>query len=342
MDSSNSILGCYIFKSINLRRFKTENANKDQIEISDDISDQKVFEKLKSINPDIDLSTIADDVKNWDEELDKYNFQEIYDSPDLLCTSLVVPMYSPLIKNKNHKFNQTKKTKLYTSLPTFSPKAYHPFHEKKNQIPNETDIPCCKNTIQFYDTQTLQDLKQVFKCKNEESEISGDVSNNIHKPLEFIENSDLKHGSFYINNNIYVDSSLVSMEYTETMKKWACDHGHTIDNILSIDTQLLDLEVCIGQPYVYQHLGRCEHLFIFNEINIAKFNDWLIQSKYPRVVSVEKEKLQKCIFCRKTVATIVMLSENDRTLQTVNHMCKHCFESYNYDDFGNKISNFKC
>jgi len=159
--------------------------------------------------------------------------------------------------------------------------------------------------------------------------------------LEFIENSDLKHGLFYINNNIYVDPSLVSMEYAETIKKWACAHGHTIENILSLDTQLLDLEVCIGQPYVYQHLGRCEHLFIFNAIDIATSNDWLIQSKYPRVVSVEKEKLKKCIYCSKNVATIVMLSENDRTPGTVNHMCKHCFESYNYDDLGNKISNFK-
>lgn len=74
MDSSNSILGCNISKSISLRHFKTENANKDQIEIPDDVIDQKVFEKLKSINPDIDLSTLADDVKKWDEELEKYNF----------------------------------------------------------------------------------------------------------------------------------------------------------------------------------------------------------------------------------------------------------------------------
>lgn len=101
------------------------------------------------------------------------------------------------LKNKNHNFHQIKKQKLYTTLPSVSSKGnilpgqtvlitismYHPFHEKKNQIPNETNVPHCKNNIQFYDTQTLQDLKQAFKCKNEESEISGDISNNIHKPL---------------------------------------------------------------------------------------------------------------------------------------------------------------
>lgn len=115
--------------------------------------------------------------------------------------------------------------------------------------------------------------------------------------VEFIEISDLKNGLFYINNNIYVDSSLESIKYAETIKKLACNHGHTIENISSMDTQFLDLEVCIGQPYVYQHLGRCNHLFIFNEISIAKSNDWLCETKYPRIVSTEKENLKKCIFC---------------------------------------------
>jgi len=119
MDSSNSILGCYISKSINIRRFKTENANKDQIEILDDMSavDQKVFEILRSINPDIDLSTLADDVKKWDKELEKYNFKEVYDSPDLLCTSYIPPMHGSTsgdlrtLKNQGCIFNLTKKTK---------------------------------------------------------------------------------------------------------------------------------------------------------------------------------------------------------------------------------------
>jgi len=125
------------------------------------------------------------------------------------------------------------------------------------------------------------------------------------------------------------------------MKKWSSDHGHTIENILPMDTQLLDLEVCIGQPYVYQHLGRCEHLFIFNEISIAKSTDCLGQTNYPRIISVAKDKLKNCIFCLKNIANVVMLNDDERTPVTVNHMCNHCFESYNYDHIGDKVSNFK-
>lgn len=156
-------------------------------------------------------------------------------------------------------------------------------------------------------------------------------------------NSDLKHALFYISNNIYVDSlpDKITLTHAETIKKWASDHGHTIQNILSMDTQLLDLEVSIGQPYVYQHLGRCEHLFIFNEISIAKTNDCLGQANYPRIISVARDKIKNCLFCSKNIASIVMLNDDERTPVTVNHMCEPCFLSYNYDHLGDKVSDFK-
>ncbi|KAL5233075.1 hypothetical protein ACI65C_000485 [Semiaphis heraclei] len=363
MEFSDSVLGCYISKPINLRQFKTENAYKvDQIKMSK-ITDRLVFEKLKSINPDVDLTDLPDEIKKWETELQKYNFQQVFDSPDTLSARYVIPIYSTIssklqtLNIMKSDFYQTKKTKLYTPLPNFTPRGnivpgetllitisiYYPFHWTQNQVPDEAVIPHCQKSLQFYDTQTLQDLKQGFKCENEESEISGDISKNPHKPLSFISNSDLKHGMFYINNNLYVDSlpDKITLNYAETMKRWASDHGNTIENILSLNTQILDLEVCIGQPYVYQHLGRCEHLFIFNEINVAKPNDCLGQNNYPRVISVAKDKLKNCIYCSKNIASIVMLNDDDRTPLTVNHMCEACFKSYNYDHLDDKVSNFK-
>ncbi|XP_060836890.1 snRNA-activating protein complex subunit 3 isoform X1 [Rhopalosiphum padi] len=363
MEFSHSILGCYISKPINLKQFKTENAyTVDQIKMSK-ITDRIIFEKLRSINPSADLSHLPDDIKMWETELQNYNYQEVFDSPDTLSARYIFPIYGTIrsnlqtLKVMKSDFYQTKKTKLYTPLPSFTPRGnitpgqtllitisiYYPFHWTRNQIPDEAVFPRCKKTLQFYDAQTLQDLKQGFKCENEETEISGDISKTPHKPLEYIVNSDLKHGLFYINNNLYVDTlpDKSTKIYAETMKKWACDNGKPIENILSLDTQLLDLEICIGQPYVYQHLGRCEHLFIFNEISIAKSNDCLGQTNYPRVISVAKEKLKNCIFCSKNVASVVMLNDDERTPVSVNHMCEPCFKSYNYDHLDDKVSNFK-
>lgn len=161
--------------------------------------------------------------------------------------------------------------------------------------------------------------------------------------LEFITNNDLKHALFYINKNIYVDNlpDEVTKNHAKTMKEWTQTHGHFIGDILSMDTKLLDLEVRIGEPYVYQHLGQCEHLFIFNEIKFAQTNDCLGKHSYPRVISVAKEKLKNCIFCSKCVSSVVMVCDDDRTPVSVNHMCEPCFMSYNYDHFGDKIANFK-
>lgn len=153
----------------------------------------------------------------------------------------------------------------------------------------------------------------------------------------------MRHALFYINKNIYVDSlpDGKTIAHAKVMKKWAEEKGYPIGDILSMDTQLLDLEVCIGEPYVYQHLGRCEHLFIFNEISFAQSGDCLGQSNYPRLICVNREKLKNCIFCNKSIATIVLVNHNDRTPLTVNHTCDSCFISYNYDSVGDKVSDFK-
>lgn len=161
--------------------------------------------------------------------------------------------------------------------------------------------------------------------------------------IEFIVNNDLKHALFYINNTIYIDSlpDGKTEAHAENMKAWAQHNNHPIRGIFSMDTKLLDLEVRIGEPYIYQHLGRCEHLFIFNEISFAQPSDSLGQSNYPRVISVKREKLKNCIFCNKDIATVVMISDDNRTPVTVNHMCESCFLSYNYDHMGEKVANFK-
>jgi len=159
--------------------------------------------------------------------------------------------------------------------------------------------------------------------------------------LEFLENIELKRPLFYINNNIYVESQpdKITKEHTAAMKKWANDNGYIFGNVLSLDTKLMDLEVRIGEPYVYQHSGRCEHLFVFNEIRFAQPNNSLGFSSYPRIISISKEKLKNCIFCNKSVSEIAMVSEEAPL--NMDYMCEACFISFNYNDIGEKIDCFE-
>lgn len=135
-------------------------------------------------------------------ELQKYNFQQVFASPDILCARYVHPIYdtSSNLQTLNvmkSDFYQTKRIKSYTPLPSFTPRGnilpgetllitvsiYHPFQWAQNNVLSEAIVPHCRKSLQLYDTQTLQDLKRGFKCENEESAISGDISKNPHKPL---------------------------------------------------------------------------------------------------------------------------------------------------------------
>lgn len=203
MEFSNKVRGCYTSKPINIRRFKTENAyDVNQIRMSK-INDRTVHAKLKSINPEIDLSNIENEMKQCETELQKYNFQNVYDSPDTIYSRCLLPIYDEINSDLNSlkvvksDLYQIKRTKSYTPLPTFTPRGnivpghtllitvsfYYPFHWMRDQTPDEAVIPNCKDVIQFHETQTLEDLKQAFKCENVNSEISGDISESPHKPL---------------------------------------------------------------------------------------------------------------------------------------------------------------
>lgn len=203
MEFSNKVLGGYCSKLINLRRFKEENSHTFQPIKLSKITDRVILEKLQSINPSIDVSNLSREMKQFDTELQKYNFQDIFDTPEALSSRGLLPIYRSIdsdlktLKVSKSDLYQTKRTKLYAPIPSFTPRGYivpgqtllitaslyYPFHWQKDQLPDDAVLPYCKEAIQFYDTQTLNNMKQAFKCENVNSEISGDISDNPHKPL---------------------------------------------------------------------------------------------------------------------------------------------------------------
>lgn len=212
MEFSNNFLGGYFSKPINIKRFKTENRFTAETNIKmSKINDRTILSKLSSINPDVDLSNIRNEMLHCKTILEKHNYQEIFDSPDTINARYLLPIYDNItsdlqtLKVVNSNLYQIKRTKSYVPLPTFTPRGnivpgqtllitislYYPFHLINDQILDDAVIPHCKDSIQFYDTQTLRHLKHAFKCENVDSEISGDISDNPHKPfgnLKFVYN----------------------------------------------------------------------------------------------------------------------------------------------------------
>lgn len=203
MEFTQEFQGGYITKPINIKRFKTENAfTVESVKLSR-VNEKTVMAKLKSINPNVDLSNLTDEIRHCEMELEKHNYQNMFDSPDILSARCILPIYDEFtsdirtLKETKCDFYQTKRSRLYAPQPQFTPRGniipgqtlfitvslYYPFHWAKDQLPDEAITPHCKDSIQFYDTQTLRDIKQVFKCENIDSEISGDISGNPFKPF---------------------------------------------------------------------------------------------------------------------------------------------------------------
>lgn len=203
MEISQTFLGGYVTKPINIRNFKTENSyTSDSVKLSK-VNERTIMAKLKSINPNVDLANLSDEITHCEIELQKYNFQSLFDSPDTINARCLLPIHDEITSNirtlkaAKSDLYQTKRFKLYAPLPQFTPRGnivpgqtllitvslYYPFHWIKDQVPDEAVTPHCKDTIQFYDTQTLRDMKQAFKCENIDSEISGDISGDPFKPL---------------------------------------------------------------------------------------------------------------------------------------------------------------
>lgn len=204
MEFSTNFIGGYFSKTININKFKTDYASINAYDVrTSKVNERCILDKLKSINPNVDVSKVAEDMKLCETELQKHNFQDLFESPSTVSTRCLLPIYTTIkgdlrtLEVVKSDLYQRKRTKLYTPLPNFTPRGnitpgktvlitvsfYYPFHWVKNQDPDEAVIPRCKDVIQFYDSQTLVDLKNGFKCENSESEISGDISKNPYKPL---------------------------------------------------------------------------------------------------------------------------------------------------------------
>ena len=66
----------------------------------------------------------------------------------------------------------------------------------------------------------------------------------------------------YIGNTFYIDKSKPdNIDYSAVIKKWGERHNIKFRDTLDMHQQTcLDLVARIGYPYVYQHLGGCEHI----------------------------------------------------------------------------------
>jgi len=67
------------------------------------------------------------------------------------------------------------------------------------------------------------------------------------------------------------------------------------------DTRVRDLTLRLGHPYLFQHVGNCEHLIIFTDLRLMNAGDAQEVEKYPLKVMDDRASTT-CIVCRRVLA----------------------------------------
>lgn len=66
-------------------------------------------------------------------------------------------------------------------------------------------------------------------------------------------------------------------------------------------TKIIDLNLRLGHPYVYQHQGVCEHLLIFTDLRILNASDEQSINEYP-IRIFDTIQHTTCCACQANIA----------------------------------------
>ncbi|CAB3403679.1 unnamed protein product [Caenorhabditis bovis] len=159
-----------------------------------------------------------------------------------------------------------------------------------------------------------------------------------------VENStaELFPSSFiFINDTFYVDlshenSKDISVPIREFMAKKKIFDPVDAQSIEGV--KFVDLTLRLGQPYVYQHSGYCEHLLIFHDLKLLHPSDIQPIQAYPMSIYIRGFE-RKCDSCHKGFVSYVM-EKSELVPMTYCFMCHDCFKDFGFSN-GMKTHSFR-
>ncbi|XP_039298765.1 snRNA-activating protein complex subunit 3 [Nilaparvata lugens] len=136
---------------------------------------------------------------------------------------------------------------------------------------------------------------------------------------------------FFINETFYVDFSQ-PCDYSTVVKEWALSGNIKVnpDTKDMAATRISDLTVELDYPYLFQHLGNCEHLIEFSggRILLAQ-RDSLCSAHYPWSRKDYITKGKYCIICNIHIPTRKVIG-CARLPRHNSYLCEECFQRYCY------------
>jgi len=137
----------------------------------------------------------------------------------------------------------------------------------------------------------------------------------------------------FIHDTFYIDrrnpkAQDISEPIREFMKKKPNSFGAA--KVADItEFKIKDLNLRLGQPYIFSHIGDCEHLVIFTDLRLLHPSDPQDLEDYP-IFLCDKIQSPKCCVCRNSSPSFI-ITESDRIPICPAFMCTQCFNEFHYE-----------
>ena len=271
--------------------------------------------------------------------------------------------YQKKVISKNQLHKKRLRNLRETNLPDFSvpedrvPKTSAPpceilvrirvFKEFKIKKNCQQKKPFNSQDFVVLGSQKLSVLRQLIHCINDENCAVGqgkppDNLDGIPKAKQLVKSS-----TFFFGKTFYADRSLAeNQDYGRFIDEWvasqtAANHKRPMgpfEHSTMDDATFLDLNIRLGFPYVFIHLGNCEHLVVFTDVRLWNASDPAERDSYPLVKKVEP-RMDFCNACEVYFAHWIVM-ENERLPFEPTLMCHKCFVQFNYNSNDEPIGHF--
>jgi snRNA-activating protein complex subunit 3 len=207
--------------------------------------------------------------------------------------------------------------------------------------------------IEVLGSHTLNHLRQMFFCQrnyacakdcNEyEQWITITEANDRYE--EYLAMNICKGDMMFIHDTCYTDGSKEAADHFANVSKWIEEGTNKeIDPYMekSMDTEIANMSLRFGYPYLYLHQGDCEHIIVFTSMRLPRPVEF---SSFPRHEVVGKYTTKFCRIDKEYLARWIVCG-SDRFPEDPILLCNSCVEQYCFtkgteEKPGTKIGNFQ-
>ncbi|RHY33801.1 hypothetical protein DYB32_001398 [Aphanomyces invadans] len=159
---------------------------------------------------------------------------------------------------------------------------------------------------------------------------------------EYLKEFGLHSKMMYIANKFIVDKrDATNVDYSMEVRWWLQKFpalrpdypGYDVASVSMAHTSLSALPVQLDTPYLFVHVGACEHVLYIRNIRLMHNMDTQSKDEYPMRLT-KRHHHQKCLVCQVHVAKLITFGD-PMAVDDPMYYCDSCYYVAHYDANGN-------